>query len=342
MAPTNTGAWTVEAKSVPFTIKEAAYTAPEKNEVVIKNAACAINPVDWKMEKMALFPLKYPVILGTDIAGEVVEVGSDVKNVKKGDKAIGHCVNLITSDPKHGAFQHYTVVPADLVSSHPSSLSATEAAVMPLAISTAVSGLFLKGFLEMPLPSLKPTPSDKAVLIWGASGSVGVTAVQLAAAAGVEVIATASKANHALVKSAGASQVLDYKSKTIEDELIDACKGKTLYGAYDAAGFPDTTRSCARVLSKSKGEKFISSVLGPPDDGNLEGGVTAKWCRAFEIRGTEAGDKIWGDYVPKALEQGKLKCLPEALVVGKGLESCQAACDRSEKGVSGEKVVFTL
>ena len=82
----NTAAWLPSAKVYPFEVKEAPMPKPGADEVVIRNYATAINPIDWKLQREAIFPLKYPTILGCDVAGEVIEVGSDVANVKKGDR----------------------------------------------------------------------------------------------------------------------------------------------------------------------------------------------------------------------------------------------------------------
>ena len=285
--------------------------------------------------------MPYPTILGCDVSGTVAAVGSNVSHLKEGDPAMAHCFQLATQKPAYGAFQHYTVVPADLAARIPSRASFKDAAVMPLAISTATAGLFAPEFLALPLPTTKPAPTGKALLIWGGSGSVGVTAVQLAAAAGVEVIATASSRNHALVKRAGAALVLDHGSRTIEDELVDALKGKTVYGAYDAIGLAETTQACAAVVGRCKGEKFVASVL-PLAREEFEGRVKAKMILAFAIKGTAFGKHVWREFVPNALESGLLKLLPEALVVGEGLENMQKACDRCEEGVSAQKVVVTL
>lgn len=83
---TNTAAWLTAEKQHPFEVKEAPYPELTAEEVIIKNHAVAINPVDWKIQRMGIFSPQYPTILGTDVAGEVVEVGSSVKNVKKGDR----------------------------------------------------------------------------------------------------------------------------------------------------------------------------------------------------------------------------------------------------------------
>lgn len=72
----------------------------EAGKVVIRNKAIAINPVDWKIQDYGLFIQKWPTVLGTDVAGEVVEVGEGVSNFKKGDRVIA-CVNL--SSVRQGA-----------------------------------------------------------------------------------------------------------------------------------------------------------------------------------------------------------------------------------------------
>lgn len=86
----NQAAWITEAKANPLKIDKADMPKPEANEVVIKNAAIAINPVDWKIQDYGMFVQNYPFVLGTDAAGEVVEVGSDVKDFKKGDRVLSY------------------------------------------------------------------------------------------------------------------------------------------------------------------------------------------------------------------------------------------------------------
>ena len=83
---TNTAAWITSPKAHPFDVKEAQFPKPADDEVVVKVHAVAINPVDWKLQRNAMFPLNYPTILGHDVAGVVFEVGSKVSNVKKGER----------------------------------------------------------------------------------------------------------------------------------------------------------------------------------------------------------------------------------------------------------------
>ena len=85
----NTAAWITEPKGNPLLLIHTPYISPGANEIVIKNAAVAINQVDWKIQKYGIFIQNYPHILGSDVAGEVAEVGKDVTNFKKGDRVIG-------------------------------------------------------------------------------------------------------------------------------------------------------------------------------------------------------------------------------------------------------------
>jgi NADPH:quinone reductase-like Zn-dependent oxidoreductase len=87
--------------------------------------------------------------------------------------------------------------------------------VLPLAISTASCGLFQRDYLGLHHPSANPTPTEQTVLVWGGSTSAGSNAIQLAVAAGYEVITTASPRNYDFVKSLGASAVFDYNSATV-------------------------------------------------------------------------------------------------------------------------------
>ncbi|KAL9053149.1 MAG: hypothetical protein Q9162_004946 [Coniocarpon cinnabarinum] len=320
---TNTAAWLEREKAHPFTVKEAPYPNPTPEEVVVKSFAAAVNQIDWKLQRYAYFPLKYPTILGVDVAGEVVEVGSAVTNLKKGDRV------------------------AAVVSPIPDSMSFERAAVLPLAISTAASGLYEDDGLKMQRPSLNPKPVGESVLIWGASSSIGSLTLQLAKASGYEVVTTASPKHFDYAKSLGADHVLDYHSKTVVDELVDLFKGKIVVGAFDAIGEEDTTRACAAVLSRSKGGKHVSDVLHPPKD--LPPGITAHFMFAGKIVSTDVSKSVCTltvhvrmDYVPEALKVGKLQAQPDPEIVGKGLEDVQKAVDRQAEGVSAKKIVCMI
>lgn len=89
----NKASWLPEPKQ-QLKVDSAEYYKPGAGEILVKNAAVAVNPVDWKVQDSGHYIKKWPNVLGCDVAGEVVETGSDVKNVKKGQRVLGYVGHL--------------------------------------------------------------------------------------------------------------------------------------------------------------------------------------------------------------------------------------------------------
>ena len=341
--PSNIAAWLPAQRVRPLEVKSAPYTHPDENEIVIKNGAVALNSVDYKRQELGdlLFSwTTYPCVLGSDVSGEVVEVGSGVSRFKVGDRVAGVGVALTSNKPFHGAFQAYTVLPTVLVSPIPSNLSYESASVLPLALSTAACGLFQKEFLALQFPSFPAKPmTGETVLVWGGSTSVGSNAMQLAVAAGYEVIATASPKNFDYVKKLGASEVFDYRSESAVSDLINAFKGRTSAGAVSIGDGAES--ACAKVLEKSSGKKFIAMISRPGKE-PLPDNIGTKFVFGSDLKDNEVGPAIWTDFLPEALREGAYVAAPDAEVVGKGLESVQSGLDLLGKGVSAKKYVVSL
>jgi len=106
-------------------------------------------------------------------------------------------------------------------------MSYEDAAVLPLALSTAACGLFQKDHLALNPPSSTPKLTGQTLLIWGRSTRVGSNAIQLAVAAGYELISMPSPRNFDYVKGLGASQVFGYNSPTAVKDIVSALTGKT-------------------------------------------------------------------------------------------------------------------
>ncbi|XP_043708759.1 chloroplast envelope quinone oxidoreductase homolog [Telopea speciosissima] len=179
--------------------------APKKDEVLLKVEARSLNPVDWKIQKGMLRPLmpgKFPYIPATDIAGEVVEVGSGVKNFKAGDKVVA-----ALSHSTGGGLAEFAVAKESLTVNRPAEVSAAEGAGLPVAGLTALQALTQSAGIKLD-SSGKPTN----VLITAASGGVGHYAVQLAKLGNTHVTASCGARNIEFVKSLGADEVLDYKT----------------------------------------------------------------------------------------------------------------------------------
>ncbi len=186
-----------------FTLKEMPRPTCAPAGVLIKNAAVAINPIDWKIRQGALrylIPLKFPAILGFDICVEILEVGSQVTSFKRGDWVIAR------SQYKDGrGYADYIALDEKYLVSKPKHLSATEAASLPLAAVTALQALRDIGRIA----------AEKEVMVIGASGGVGLFAVQLAKIFGAKVTAVCSGENVAMVEKLGADFIIDYKTTSV-------------------------------------------------------------------------------------------------------------------------------
>ena len=329
-------------------VKEAPYTPAGDDDIVVKNHAVALNPVDRAIQTRGqkLFPwLQFPLILGGDVAGEVVEVGSAVTRFQVGDRVVGYAAGLGTPESSRCGCQAYTLLHSNNAARIPSAMSYEQASVLPLTLATATYGLFKKDFLALEYPSTRPKSTGKTLLVWGGATSVGCSAIQLAVAAGYEVIATASPKNFAMVKRLGASAVFDYKEPSITEDLTRIFRGKTCAGAMCVAGVDPQSRqdaadACFEVVGKSEGSKFVAlagQVTKP-----IPEGVTGKFIMGGDQDSNELMRLIYEDFLPTALEEGTFVPAPEPRVVGHGLESMQTGLEILQNGVSAQKIVVSL
>ncbi|UQX87022.1 zinc-binding alcohol dehydrogenase family protein [Jatrophihabitans telluris] len=369
----NAAAWS-NAKNASLEVAEAPYPAPGDDQIVVRNHAVAINPLDWIIQVAGGLTyrwLQYPAVIGSDLAGEVVEVGKSVTLFQVGDRVLAHAVGTDKDSNRaaEGAFQHYTVVLERMTSPLPDTLAYENAAVLPLAVSTAASALFQKDQLGLRHPTQSPQPTGQTVLIWGGSTSVGSNAIQLAVAAGYDVITTASPHNFDYVASLGASLVFDYNDPKVVNDLVAAFADRTLAGAI-AIG-TTAASACVRIAAASKGNKFIAIATPPVSFERLGDadrpsfvtfrtifrlitsniglqlqarprGVRLKYIFGTSLKSNEVSTAIYRDFLPAALAGGRYVPAPQPLVVGKGLHDLQHALDIQRKGVSAQKVVVTL
>lgn len=202
----------------------------KNNEVLVKVASLSINPIDVKSRENSdvlswLFEDKRPAILGWDIAGEIVEVGKNVKGFKSGDRVFG----MVNFPGSGKAYAEYIASPADHLALIPSSVSYSEAVATTLAASTAYQALTEIGKVK----------KGDMVLIHAASGGVGHFAVQIAKHLGAYVIGTSSSRNRDFVLSLGADEHIDYTKEDIGkavkdvDMVLDTIAGETLLHSLD-------------------------------------------------------------------------------------------------------------
>lgn len=167
---------------------------------------------------------------------------------------------------------------------------------------------------------------------------MGSNAIQLAVAAGYEVISTASPKNFDYVKKQGATEVFDYHSESVVTDIVAAFKGKKSAGALAIGN--GTAATCAEIVAKIDGKKFVASA-NPPGEG-LPKGVEVKFIFGSDLKDNAVGPAVYIDFLPKALEDGTFQCSPPPEVVGEGLGSIQGALDELKKGVSAKKLVVKL
>ncbi|HYW20339.1 MAG TPA: NAD(P)-dependent alcohol dehydrogenase [Nodularia sp. (in: cyanobacteria)] len=211
------------------------------NQLLVKVHASSVNPIDWKTRQGMLSWLtgnQFPLILGFDVAGEVVAIGSQVTGFQPGDAVYGS-----TSFPG-GADAEFAAVQENLIAPKPSNLTFEEAATVPLAALTALQALRDQGNIK----------SSQTVLINGAAGGVGMFAVQIAKVFGAEVTGVCSTKNLEFVKSLGADRVIDY---TQEDFTENSGQYDII---FDAVG-KRSLSNCKRVL-KPNGI-YISTLPSP-------------------------------------------------------------------------------
>ena len=191
------------------------------DQLLVRVSASSVNPVDWKIRQghvQLLSGFNFPRIVGSDISGVVEEIGREVTKFQPGDEVYTF-LNPLTG----GACAEYCAVPESAAAIKPQNITHTEAATVPIAGLTALQALRDLGEIQ----------AGKKVLINGASGGVGIFAVQIAKAMDAVVTGVCSAKNRDFVKNLGADFVLDYaevdftKQTEKYDIILDAVGKKT-------------------------------------------------------------------------------------------------------------------
>ena len=300
-------------------LQEVEKPTPKANEVLIKIIATTVvkEDPDWRRSPgfNGILKPRNP-ILGQELAGEIESVGKDVTRFKPGDQVFGM--------DSFGAYAEYKCMPeGGALAIKPANMSYEEAASLPNGVLTALPFLRDKGEIQ----------SGQTVLIYGASGSVGAAAVQLAKYYGAEVTGVCSTTNLEWVKSLGADQVIDYTREDFTEN------GKTYDIIFDTVG--------KRSFSECKGSLtdegiYLATVptpimmlqaLWPAKSGSKKVKFAAAGLRS-------ASEKVKDlVFLAELIEAGKIKPVIDRVY---SLEQIAEAHRYVEKGHKKGNVVITL
>lgn len=239
-------------------LKEVAKPTPQDNEVLVNIRAASVGAGSWHLLRGKPFLVrlssglsrpKHP-ILGADVAGTVERVGKNVTQFKVGDEVFGDL-----SASGFGGFAEYVNAPENAFALKPVNMTFEQAAAVPVAAVTALQGLRDKGQIQ----------AGQKVLINGASGGVGIFAVQIAKAFETEVTAVCSTKNVDMVRSLGADHIVDYSKEDFTKngqryDLILAANGNRSIFEYQRALAP---RGRYVMSGGSNAQYLQATLLGP-------------------------------------------------------------------------------
>ncbi|KAI0760964.1 GroES-like protein [Trametes elegans] len=336
--PKKGGEWTVADLPVP---------TPGPKDVLVKVTAAALNPADWKIQAFGWDFPAFPVVGGFDGAGIVEAVGADVTSLAKGDRIV---FQGWLENPK-AAFQQYAAVPADLAAKIPDNISFDQAASIPVALATFVTGTYNHHpqgkTINIPAPWEEggtTAHAGKPALILGGASSVGQYAIQLAKLSGFSpIITTASPHNEQLLRSLGAAHVLDrtLSPAAILAELPKLTQGKPLEFVFDAIAVADTQALGYDALAPG-GALIVVNPDEVPAEKKKAAGESKRVVNVFGIvhlpENREVGVELF-KRLTEWLEKGiivpnRVEVLPNGLAgIPEGLERLK------NNKVSGKKLV---
>ena len=301
-------------------LKEVEKPIPKDNELLIKVHAASANAYDWRHLRADPFLIRLMgagflkpkhKILGADIAGEVEEVGKNVKQFQPGDNVFG--------EGSYGGFAEYVCVDENRFVLKPADLTFEEAAAVPMAALTALQGLRDKGQIQ----------TGQKVLINGASGGVGSFAVQIAKYFKAEVTGVCSTKKINFVRSIGADHVIDYTQE-------DVTKNNQHYDLiFDTAAYHSIS-DYKRILSSSGIYVLAGGSMTRIFQLMLISSITGVKNMGIMVANINQKDLL---FITELIKEGKVrpvidKCYP--------LNETAEALRYLEKGHASGKVVITV
>jgi NADPH:quinone reductase-like Zn-dependent oxidoreductase len=314
------------------------------DEVLVQVRAAGHNPTDWKHVRFIAAP---GTVCGCDYAGEVVEVGANVSELKLGDRLAGAVHG--GDSPHYGSFAEFTPVNPKLAFRMPDAMTYEEAGVFGVSAGTAAIALFQHLGLQSPDQPYSAANAPK-LLVWGASAASGLFAIQLARLAGIRTVATASPHSHELLKSLGAEAVFDYRDPEAGEKIRAWAGGELVYG-LDCISEESTVPLASNAMTGGTLVLLLGAAAGHEDNNpavtmkpmllyTSMGKAFTKFGQTFPF---SAEDYKWGcwwqELCTRLVAAGRIHA-PKLRLIG-GLESFQTGFDLLEQNqVKAEKVVM--
>lgn len=297
---------------------------PKSRQVLIEVHAASVNPRDWLLREgryvFRHLMRGFPLILGSDVSGVVVECGPDATLFRVGDEVFGMQPPL----GRMGGYAEYVAIDERALARKPSNVSHEEAAAVPCAGLTAYGALLRVGRVR----------SGSRVTIIGASGGVGTYATQLAAVLGATVTGVCSAANAALVQSLGAQRVIDYKTERF-DTLLDSQDV-----VFDTIG-RESLRKCSPVLTPRG--RYITTI---PSASTFANALSSNLRRAVRLGHAQSAHTILVRADGRDLSElaawmsaGKVRSVIDSVF---SLSEARAAHERSRTWRSRGKLVLRV
>jgi NADPH:quinone reductase-like Zn-dependent oxidoreductase len=272
---------------------------PGAGEVLVRVAATSVNPIDYKRRAgltKSFYPLKFPGLIGVDMAGTVVKIGPEVEGFSVGDQVFSMADNT---------YAELCVVKAAILAKVPKGLDLIQAAALPLVTTTGNQLLLATGIKV-----------GQTVLVVGAAGNVGRSAVFTAKTRGATVIAGVLKRQIDDAKSVGADQVI----ATDDDNAI------TNLPPLDAVADTVGGRTAEKLIAKVKPGEVYASVVGAPQN-------AAEYPSVKVVAVFSKFDRKTLEFMAEAVRDGKL-VIPISLKLP--LSEAAEAQAAAEKGGAGK------
>ncbi|TFK36704.1 chaperonin 10-like protein [Crucibulum laeve] len=272
----------LKSKFGEFSVDERPVPRPGPEQILVKIKSAGLNPVDWKVQKYGVFVDKFPAVIGSDIAGDIVAVGPGVKQWAEGDKVF--LQGIYRDGSNYAAFQQFVIGKCSLTAKIPENISYDEAAVIPVGIACSFIGLYHEHPHGLGITHPKKGGQGKYTgipfLVLGGSTSVGQLVIQLAKFSGFSpIITTASPKHNGLLKSLGATDIIDRNIplSSLPDE-INKITDMPIKLVFDTVSIADTQKAGFRVLApggkiavnqqpaiESTEDKDVIFVMGVPN-----------------------------------------------------------------------------